>query len=245
MQREVVASVEKPSAPEIQGCESALAEQSGLELKPKAKACPSDEMIGLHIPIQNGILRIPANVSEIFDGQFAGRKDIVAIEFEVPILLQTIGRAAFCDCSNLRQIRFPMKMPLIKIGEDAFRRCAALESLDLPNGVEQLGDNAFSQCGDLAELQLPPTLTRIGAGAFSLCFRLKRVVIPLQVCTIGPEAFYLSQSKGQYIALDFGGREDFTGIDRGVLRESRHCPVCGKPRTLLRFRQCSCGAKLT
>lgn len=233
---------DKNSTPEEE--RPALADPPEQDQKPPTSTVEPDEKIGLDFPVKNGVLQIPPGVLEIEEKQFAGRKDITAVEFLEPVLLESIGRAAFCDCVNLRKVRFPMKMALKEIGEDAFRRCGALETLDVPSGVERLGDNAFSECTRLTGLKLPPTLKQIGTGAFSLCFRLRHVVIPQNVTAIGAEAFYLSRSTSKYITLDFGEREDFTGIDRGVLRESRHCPNCGRPYWLLHFRRCPCGAEL-
>jgi len=195
-------------------------------------------------PLTDGILTIPAGVRRIPAEAFRGRRDIFAVEFEAPCALETIERAAFCDCDELREVRFPETCPLREVGEDAFRRCTALQSLRLPEGTEELGDNSFSECTSLLSLHLPASLETIGRGAFSLCFRLHSVQIPDTVSAIGDEAFFLSRKGGKYIRLDFGRRSDFSGIHENVLLQSHHCPRCGRPFPWLNRGTCACGANL-
>ncbi len=193
------------------------------------------------LPVRNGILTIPARMEEIPEELCMGREDIFAVEFEEPCSVRKIGRAAFCDCVKLREIRFPPDIPLQTVGEDAFRRCTALETLHLPEGTEELDTDAFSECVSLNDLQLPRTLKSIGRGAFALCFRLRHVAIPESVSSIGDEAFYLSRSAREYISLDFGKRTDFSGIDPNVMRQSHLCPYCGRPRPRWAVWPCPCG----
>ena len=194
-------------------------------------------------PVENGILTIPAGVQDIPPEAFRGREDLLAVEFEEPCSLRQIGRAAFCDCTGLREIRFPGNLPLREISDDAFRRCEALRAVSLPDSVETIGENSFSECISLADLHLSSSLKVIGRGAFSLCFRLRRAEIPESVTSIGDEAFYLSRNGKKYISLDFGRRTDFGGIHPDVLRQSHRCPQCGRPVPAL-GRTCSCGARI-
>ena len=60
-----------------------------------------------------------------------------------------------------------------KIGEDAFRKCTSLESIDIPNSVTEIGVNAFWYCTSLESIDIPNSVTEIGEGAFGYCSNLK------------------------------------------------------------------------
>ena len=55
------------------------------------------------------------------------------------------------------------------IGDDAFRDCASLRSVNLPLELRWLGNSAFRGCGALEKVEFPGTEVRIGRNAFSDC----------------------------------------------------------------------------
>lgn len=75
------------------------------------------------------------------------------------------------------------------IGDEAFRGCAKLASISIPNGVTSIGDKAFRACSSLASIAISNGVTSIGNEAFSMCSILKNVDIPNSVTSIGDEAF--------------------------------------------------------
>ena len=75
------------------------------------------------------------------------------------------------------------------IGDEAFKYCAILTSITIPDGVTSIGSNAFYFCTNLRSVTIPDNVTEIYEGAFFNCTSLKSVTIPAGVKTIGPEAF--------------------------------------------------------
>jgi hypothetical protein len=106
---------------------------------------------------------------------------------------------------------------ITRIGNSAFRDCAQLTSLTLPNGLLQIGEFAFRQAflnsglGESAVV-IPDSVTTMGNGVFqeamvksvtigsgivtipqstfSSCVWMSSVTIPTSITTIGNEAFY-------------------------------------------------------
>ena len=76
------------------------------------------------------------------------------------------------------------------IGQRAFSRDTALESLTLPNSMLVLEDEAFSECAALTSVTLPESkLSVIGMRAFYKCTALTAITIPTTVREILREAF--------------------------------------------------------
>lgn len=76
-----------------------------------------------------------------------------------------------------------------KIGDEAFRDCMNLASIDIPNSVEHIGSGAFSACNTLTSIFIPDGVKSIGEGAFSNCDSLKSVTIGRDVKSIENLAF--------------------------------------------------------
>ena len=83
-------------------------------------------------------------------------------------------------------LRYPRKKPgttfavpagVNHVGKYAFRNCAALESITLPNALETIGNNAFSECSALKSITIPKKVETIGDFAFRLCTGLKDVTV--------------------------------------------------------------------
>ena len=55
------------------------------------------------------------------------------------------------------------------IGDNAFRGCSRLTSLNLPAGITEIGPYAFGNCSGLTSLTLPDGITSIGIYAFYGC----------------------------------------------------------------------------
>lgn len=53
------------------------------------------------------------------------------------------------------------------IGENAFKKCSAVTSVQLPQSLETIGTDAFSYCTALSEISLPNGLKKIYSGAFA------------------------------------------------------------------------------
>lgn len=90
--------------------------------------------------------------------------------------LETIGIAAFLDCSSLEKIHIPASVRIIE--EAAFRGCHALREVTFSEGIEIIGENAFRECNGLTSVSLPKSLKQLGIAAFGTCVNLKSVTIP-------------------------------------------------------------------
>ena len=64
-----------------------------------------------------------------------------------------------------------------------------LQTLELPDGLEQIGDFAFYDCSNLTLTELPAKITQIGWSAFSGCTGLALQALPADLTQIGKNAF--------------------------------------------------------
>ena len=65
-----------------------------------------------------------------------------------------------------------------------------LQTLELPDGLEQIGDFAFYDCSNLTLTELPAKITQIGWSAFSGCTGLALQALPAKITQIGDSAFF-------------------------------------------------------
>ena len=99
-----------------------------------------------------------------------------------------IGNEAFRYCSKLTSIEIPNSVT--SIGNKAFYSCSGLTSIEIPNSVTSIGNDAFYDCDGLTSIEIPNSVTSIGISAFLLCSKLTSIEIPNSVTSIGNEAFY-------------------------------------------------------
>ena len=71
------------------------------------------------------------------------------------------------------------------IGNNAFRDCTGLTSIEIPNSVTSIGGHAFCDCTSLTSIEIPNSVTSIGKYAFRDCSGLTSIVIPNSVTSIG------------------------------------------------------------
>lgn len=76
-----------------------------------------------------------------------------------------------------------------KISDNEYERDAALEHVDIAEGVEWIGDRAFYGCRNLKSVTIPASVKRIGACAFGECPNLAVVSFDEGLDTISDLAF--------------------------------------------------------
>ena len=76
-----------------------------------------------------------------------------------------------------------------EIGEEAFKDCASLILVTIPNSVTSIGEKAFSTCKSLPSITIPNSVTSIGLQAFESCNALKSITIPNSVTYFSGECF--------------------------------------------------------
>lgn len=121
--------------------------------------------------------------------QIVGVMPYLAGEVTIPEGITEIGAGAFSQNTRITAVKFPGT--LTSVGQNAFYKCSALESVIIPeSGVETIGDNAFYSCTMLKTVTLPSTLKSLGSNAFSDCSALSTPVLPASLQTIGNSAFW-------------------------------------------------------
>ena len=105
----------------------------------------------------------------------------------VTYTVTAIGNSAFRKCADLTSLTLPNTITDIK--PLAFYYCDGLTSLDIPNSVTTIHNEAFWICRGLTHVTIPNSVTSIGFDAFRNCSALASVVIGKNVATIGANCF--------------------------------------------------------
>lgn len=132
----------------------------------------------------NGVLDIPAGITNIKDYTFFNYKDITNIN--LPSELQRIGNSAFENCGSLTRVVIPDGVTTI--GNEAFRACYKLADVNIPQKVISIGEYAFGWC-KMTAVDIPKGCTTIGKNAFYGCSQLNYVTIPASATSIGKDVF--------------------------------------------------------
>ena len=107
------------------------------------------------------------------------------------------------------------------IGDQAFRNCVKMESINLPQGITSIGASAFAYCSSLKAVTIPGTVQSMGGSAFYGCSGLLTLVIEEGVPALNTYAFYnctsltsvtLPQSLQTINAQAFKNTTSLTGI---------------------------------
>lgn len=173
-----------------------------------------------------------------YDG--LGGYSVVSIDFSQAVNLEVIGSQAAmrAPLSGVLDLSACTKLKVIE--KSAFKECASLTGVILPDSIEVLGSSdgssgsVFYGCLGLnfvrtvssdedARFELPGSLKIIGKQTFAASFAEGAdliVRIPSSVETIGSEAFYVQRDSGKArISQIFIEREtDFEGYDSGAFK---------------------------
>ncbi|MBE6424948.1 MAG: leucine-rich repeat domain-containing protein [Planctomycetaceae bacterium] len=133
-------------------------------------------------------VRIP-RVKRIGDYSFADSNTIKAVVISDGTT--SIGEGAFRGCAYLASIVIPNSV--IDIGNYAFCR-SGLTSVTIPKGVLSIGEGTFADCFKLMTVTILDGVISIGDGAFSDCNSLLAVTFPESIRSIGGLAFYECES---------------------------------------------------
>jgi hypothetical protein len=89
----------------------------------------------------------------------------------------------------LTTVTFAENSQLKIIGNDAFRICTNIASINIPEGVTTIGGQAFDQCYSLSGITIPEGITSIGSVAFRNCTSLTNITLPASLTNIIYQAF--------------------------------------------------------
>jgi hypothetical protein len=136
-------------------------------------------------------IQVPARVDGIpvtVIGEYAfylsrGASQLVSVA--IPSTVRSIGRSAFEDTTNLREV--VLSDGLQTIGTNAFKG-SGLSAMTLPSTLRSIGDNAFQGCG-LVTLSLPPSLQSIGDYVFADNLSLQSLGLPQSSLALGKYCF--------------------------------------------------------
>ncbi|MCH5249100.1 MAG: leucine-rich repeat protein [Lachnospiraceae bacterium] len=142
----------------------------------------------------------------------------------VPEGVETIGKNAFADYSELKGITLPASVNLID--EAAFKNCTKLTQLSVPKAVEEIRKEAFYNDTSLFMVFIKDSayssMERIGDGAFFNCQRLEKFgsdrefLLPGYLKSIGESAFENCYSIKKLVlpdsVLDYTKQENSGGV---------------------------------
>ena len=146
------------------------------------------------------LLSIPLHAADVSDLSYDASGDTITIT----------------DCDNAASGEFIIPSviegkPVVSIGYAAFRGCARLTNITIPDSVTNIGESAFEACTNLVNITIGESVTSIERFAFYRCLNLSSITIPNRVTSIRDNAFRLCASLTN-ITLP----ESLTNIDDGA-----------------------------
>jgi hypothetical protein len=155
----------------------------------------------------------------------------------IPDGVRVIGESAFVDMKGVERMIMECEdydapaMETVVIPDSveeirfyAFAYCANLKEVYLPDSVRVLGGRAFEGCEALRKVRLPEGLSEIDESTFFLCWALKSITIPESVKRIGEGAFMDCPLGAVRLPekLESIGKEAFRGcrLKKAVIPES-------------------------
>lgn len=135
--------------------------------------------------VKSGHLIVSGYDKEGFNGKAKIAANIVFNGSSYEVL--GIKENAFRDCADLTMVVIPNSVT--EIGYAAFDGCVGLKSAVISNKVSSIGIDAFRGCRGLTSLKIPDGVTTISHSSFAGCSGLTSLTIPNSVTAIDERAF--------------------------------------------------------
>ena len=132
-------------------------------------------------------------------------------ELDIGNAVTSIGENAFDRCAYLETVIIPESVETI--GAQGFSRTRQLTSITIKgNGLKVIGVGAFAAITALTSISLPDSVVSIGRSAFEDCVSLTSIDIPASVQTMDREVFFGSS---ELMSVTFSGKDKATvqGMD--------------------------------
>lgn len=127
------------------------------------------------------------NISTIGNYAFAGLSEVT--EITLPTTVYEIGDYAFKNCAGLKSVEIPNSLELGIISEGMFYGCTSLETIKLPDNIRKIENYAFANCKSLRSFIVPKDVTQISEGTFLNCESLSNITLGNEITAIESSAF--------------------------------------------------------
>ena len=127
------------------------------------------------------------NISTIGNYAFADLSEVT--EITLPTTVYEIGDYAFKNCAGLKSVEIPNSLELGIISEGMFYGCTSLETIKLPDNIQKIENLAFANCKSLRSFIVPKDVTQISEGTFLNCESLSNIILGDEITSIGNSAF--------------------------------------------------------
>ncbi len=105
---------------------------------------------------------------------------------KIPDKVKIIGKGAFKGCASIEQVILPET--ITEIMDAAFKGCRKLKKINFPSKLTQIGEYAFHRCHSLHSVELPAAVKSLESCAFLYCDSLEQISMP-GVTKFGKQVF--------------------------------------------------------
>lgn len=135
-------------------------------------------------------VKIEGTIEELAAGAFYECKNIVYNEYEGAYYLGNDSNPylILMSVKDTEKSSYTIHPNTKQIASNAFRKCTAIKSFEIPEHITVVGEYAFAECSALTSIVIPKSITKLSLGIFYDCTGLTEIVIPDHIVSIGSYA---------------------------------------------------------